>query len=166
DLDSATAARTAPHAIAMTERMMTTRKVLVSCGDELFMSTSENFASCHYSRAFSRASRPGRPFAGPGSAGAAACLDPGYAPARMALECAPASQNGTTCVAPSPFGARLAAQMIFTNQLEMQRCPETPANGVPRLHKMRREGIEPPILLLGFSAARPPKSARSTARQM
>ena len=27
---------------------------------------------------------------------------------------------------------------------EMQRCPETPANGVPRHHIVRREGIEPP----------------------
>ena len=27
---------------------------------------------------------------------------------------------------------------------EMQRCPETPVNGVPRHHMARSEGFEPP----------------------
>lgn len=35
---------------------------------------------------------------------------------------------------PSPIGDTQTPEMIFNKQPEMQRCPETPANGVPRHH--------------------------------
>jgi hypothetical protein len=49
---------------------------------------------------------------------------------------------------PSRIGDTRTREMIFNQQPEMQRCPETPANGVPRHHNRAPGGIRTPNLLI------------------